>query len=160
VTVTNSGNAALVMSDIQPNSGEFLVGTNRCMAGYSLAPGASCTFGVLARLALAGERSGEVTINTSEGPYRIPLKATGVGVEANFEGSWWNAPAGSESGWGINLAHQGDVIFATWFTYDATGRALWFSMTAGRTGNSVFSGTLFETYGPAFNATPFNPNAV
>src|SRR5262249_16505311 len=67
VTVTNSGNAALVMSDIQPNSGEFLVGTNRCMAGYSLAPGASCTFGVLARLALAGERSGEVTINTSEG---------------------------------------------------------------------------------------------
>jgi hypothetical protein len=160
VRVTNSGNAALVMSDIQTGSNEFLVGTNGCMPGYSLAPGASCTFGVLARLALAGERSGEVTINTSEGPYRIPLEATGAGAPPNFEGSWWNAPAGSESGWGINLAHQGDVIFATWFTYDATGRAWWLSMTANRTGNGVYSGMLFETHGPAFNATPFDPNAV
>jgi len=25
----------------------------------------------------------------------------------NFEGSWWTAPAGSESGWGLNFAHQG-----------------------------------------------------
>ena len=164
VTVTNSGNAALVMSDIQPDSGEFLVGTNGCLPGSSLAPGASCTFGVLARLANAGDRSGEVTINTSEGPYRIPLEATGVAAQPsagpNYEGSWWNAPAGSESGWGINFAHQGDVIFATWFTYDATGRAWWLSMTANRTGNSVFSGTLYETHGPSFNATPFNPNAV
>ena len=30
----------------------------------------------------------------------------------NYEGLWWNAPPGSESGWGINLAHQGNVIFA------------------------------------------------
>ena len=34
----------------------------------------------------------------------------------NYEGLWWRSPAGSESGWGINFAHQGDVIFATWFT--------------------------------------------
>jgi predicted Zn-dependent protease len=164
VTVTNSGNAALVMSDIRPDSGEFLVGTNGCLLGGSLAPGARCTFGVLARLTQAGDRSGEVTINTSEGPYRIPLEATGVAAQPsptpNYEGSWWNAPAGSESGWGINFAHQGDVIFATWFTYDAAGRAWWLSMTANRTGNNVFSGTLYETRGPAFNTTPFNPNAV
>ena len=52
---------------------------------------------------------------------------------ANYQGLFWNAPAGSESGWGINFAHQGDVIFATWFTYDATGKALWLSMTANKT---------------------------
>ncbi len=34
----------------------------------------------------------------------------------NYQGLWWNAPAGSESGWGINFAHQGDTLFATWFT--------------------------------------------
>ena len=34
----------------------------------------------------------------------------------NFGGLWWNSPAGSESGWGINFAHQGDQIFASWFT--------------------------------------------
>jgi hypothetical protein len=164
VTVTNSGNAAMVMSDIRPDNSEFLVGRNGCLPGDSLAPGASCTFGVLAHLAGTGDRSGEVTINTSEGPYRIPLDATGVDAQQppapNYEGSWWNAPAGSESGWGINFAHQGDVIFATWFTYDATGRAWWLSMTAARTANNVFSGTLYETRGPAFNAVPFDPNAV
>ncbi len=163
VTVTNSGNAALMMSGIGPDSSDFLIGTNGCLPGSSLAPGASCTFGVLARLTEVGDRSGEVTINTSEGPYRIPLGATGVAAPPppgpNYEGSWWNAPAGSESGWGINFAHQGDVIFATWFTYDTAGRAWWLSMTANRTGDNVFSGVLFETHGPAFN-TPFNPNAV
>ena len=51
VTVTNSGNAALVISGIRTGSGDFLVGTNGCAPGASLAPGASCTFGVLARLA-------------------------------------------------------------------------------------------------------------
>jgi hypothetical protein len=39
---------------------------------------------------------------------------------ANYQGIWWNA---SESGWGINLAHQGDTVFASWFTYDTAGKA-------------------------------------
>ncbi|HET7260338.1 MAG TPA: S8 family peptidase, partial [Casimicrobiaceae bacterium] len=47
--------------------------------------------------------------------------------EANYQGLWWASPAGSESGWGLNVAHQGNVIFATWFTYDASGKALWLS---------------------------------
>ena len=34
----------------------------------------------------------------------------------NYQDLWWN-PA--ESGWGVNFTHQGDIIFATWFTYDA-----------------------------------------
>ena len=168
ITVTNSGNAALAISGIRTGTGDFLVGTNGCTPGASLAPGASCTFGVLARLASAGDRSDEVTIDTSEGPYRVPLDATGVGapqppaqaLAPNFEGSWWTAPAGSESGWGLNFAHQGDVIFATVFTYDATGKTWWLSMTANRIGNNVFSGTLYETRGPAFNTVPFDSKAV
>ncbi len=164
VALTNSGNAALVISGIRTGSGEFVVGTNGCTPGIALTPGASCTFGLLAHLASTGDRTDEVTIDTSEGPYRIPLDATGVAgqqsLAPNFEGSWWNAPGGSESGWGINFAHQGDVIFATWFTYDAAGRAWWLSMTAIQTGDNVFSGTIYETRGPAFNAVPFDPKAV
>jgi hypothetical protein len=79
---------------------------------------------------------------------------------ANYEGLWWNAPAGSESGWGINFAHQGDVIFATWFTYDATGKGWWLVMTAPKTAQNTYSGTLYQTTGPAFNAVPFNPMQV
>ena len=79
---------------------------------------------------------------------------------ANYEGLWWNAPAGSEAGWGINVAHQGDVIFATWFTYAANGKAWWLAMTANQTAPNAFSGTLYQTHGPAFSAVPFSPSAV
>ena len=78
----------------------------------------------------------------------------------NYQGLWWNAPAGSESGWGINLAHQGDVIFATWFTYGATGEPWWLAMTAERTAESAYGGTLFQNRGPSFDAVPFDPTKV
>lgn len=83
-----------------------------------------------------------------------------AGGNANYQGLWWNAPAGSESGWGINLAHQGDVIFATWFTYDASGAAWWLVMTAQKTAASTYAGTLYQTIGPSFDATPFDPSKV
>jgi len=79
---------------------------------------------------------------------------------ANYQGLWWNSPAGSESGWGINFAHQGDIIFATWFTYDANGKAWWLFMTASKSSPNIYEGELIQTHGPAFSATPFDPNAV
>jgi len=60
----------------------------------------------------------------------------------------------------MNLAQQGDIIFATWFTYDANRNPLWYSVTAGQTSPGVFAGALIRTSGPAFNAVPFNGNAV
>ncbi|MGE5088698.1 MAG: hypothetical protein ACM3QY_06200, partial [Candidatus Levyibacteriota bacterium] len=79
---------------------------------------------------------------------------------ANYTGMWWASPAGSESGWGISLSHQGSVIFATWFTYDATGKAWWLSMTATRVAPNRYEGTLFESHGPAYNATSYDPSLV
>ena len=78
------------------------------------------------------------------------------GGTKNYEGLWWNAPAESESGWGINFAHQGDIIFATWFTYDTTGKAWWLSMTAEKTADATYAGTLYRTSGSAFSAVPFD----
>jgi hypothetical protein len=79
---------------------------------------------------------------------------------ANYEGLWWNSPAGSESGWGINIAHQGIVIYMTWFTYDLTGKALWLAMTAQQDTTGAFVGTLSRFTGPPFSAVPFNPGQV
>ena len=97
-------------------------------------------------------------------PFGGVSPATAVQVIAagpsNYEGLWWNAPAGSESGWGINLAHQGDTIFATWFTYDLAGKGLWLVMTASLTATGSYAGTLFQTTGPPFNSVPFNPAQV
>jgi hypothetical protein len=88
------------------------------------------------------------------GPTTLPPPAL------NFGGTWWNAPAGSESGWGINLAHQGDVIFTTWFTHDANGKAWYLTMTAFQTGANTFTGTLYQTSGPPLGAIPFDPALV
>jgi hypothetical protein len=81
---------------------------------------------------------------------------------ASFQGLWWASPAASESGWGLNVAHQGDTIFATWFTYDTTGKEWWLSMTANKTSSSppTYSGQLLQTHGPAFSAVPFDPTQV
>lgn len=78
----------------------------------------------------------------------------------NYEGLWYAAPAESESGWGINFAHQRDIIFATWFTYDLNGNAWWLIMQANKTADGVYQGNLVETHGPAFNTVPFAPKAT
>lgn len=102
-----------------------------------------------------------ITVNdpawgSQESAKSSPLAFTIPGTPTlNFQGLWWNSPAGSESGWGINLAHQGDTIFATWFTYDPTGNPWWLTMTAQKTSTNTFSGTLYQTRGPAFDASPF-----
>src|SRR5438552_2091823 len=80
-------------------------------------------------------------------------------LAANYQGLWW-VPAGLESGWGLNLAHQAATIFATWFTYDTDGTPLWLSATLSKGVGESFSGALLKTAGPAFNAVPFDPNAV
>ena len=96
----------------------------------------------------------------------VPTCALGgsAGSSTNYQDLWWRGP--SESGWGINLTHQGDTIFATWFTYDSSGRGLWLVMSNGvKTAEGVYSGPLYRTTGPAFNAaswsaTPVNVTAV
>ena len=95
----------------------------------------------------------------------LPTCTSGIAVAdlaqtTNYQGLWWASPGGSESGWGINFAHEGDIIFATWFTYDVNGKAWWLSMTANKSAPGVYSGTFYQTNGPAFSAMPFNPAAV
>jgi hypothetical protein len=85
---------------------------------------------------------------------------SGGGAWANYQGIWWNAPANSESGWGINFAHQGDTVFASWFTYDTNGKGWWLVMTAQKTAPNTYSGKLYQTRGPAFSAATFDPAAV
>jgi hypothetical protein len=73
----------------------------------------------------------------------------------NYQDLWWNH---SESGWGVNITHQSNTLFATLFTYDAAGQPMWLVMSNGSmttTGN--YSGPLYRTTGPAFNAVPFTP---
>ena len=83
------------------------------------------------------------------------------GSMPNYTDLWWKSPAGSESGWGIFLTHQGDNIFAVWFTYDVDGKPVWFvGSNVVKTGNATYSGPLYRTFGPPFSASPWDPSRV
>ena len=86
--------------------------------------------------------------------------AANAAATSNYQGLWWAAPAGVESGWGINFAHEGDTIFATWFTYDVDGTPMWLVVTAPKSAPGTYTGTLYRTTGPAFSAVPFDPSRV
>jgi hypothetical protein len=89
------------------------------------------------------------------------IQATIAVAGPNYQGLWWNAPAGSQSGWGLSIDHQGDVIFAAWFTYDESGAGMWLVMPNGaRTGDGTYAGDVYRTTGPAFDARPWDPSAV
>lgn len=86
------------------------------------------------------------------------------GASPNYQDLWLNSPANTEAGWGMNITHQGDILFATWFTYEAGGttaapaKGMWLVMSNGnRTAPGVYSGTLYRTTGPAFSSVPFTP---
>ncbi|MEO8675461.1 MAG: hypothetical protein ABI569_07765 [Casimicrobiaceae bacterium] len=81
-------------------------------------------------------------------------------ASVNYGGLWWKSPPGSESGWGLNLSHQGDDIFATWFTYNGAGRGYWLVMLANKMPDGTYRGTLYESHGPPYFATPFDPDQV
>ena len=82
------------------------------------------------------------------------------GAAPNYQNLWWRA-SGSESGWGANITHQGDVLFMTWFTYDAAGKGMWLSASnVVKTGNGTYSGTLYRTWGPSFDLQPWDPARV
>ena len=72
------------------------------------------------------------------------------GSSENFQDLWFN-PA--DTGWGVNIAHQGDIVFGTYFTYDANGKGEWLVVPdAMKSGTGTYAGTLARATGPAFDA--------
>jgi hypothetical protein len=133
VTPTKVGTATLTFTDANNGTFNYVIGAvNQTKAITREAFGTipTCTFGTVADLSTA----------------------------TNYQDLWWNKPANSESGWGINLNHESDTIFATWFTYDTDGTPLWLVVTANKTGTGVYSGDLYRTAGARFDA--FNPASV
>ncbi|MGZ5065087.1 MAG: hypothetical protein ACXWG1_06030 [Usitatibacter sp.] len=79
-------------------------------------------------------------------------------ASGNFTDLWW--AGASESGWGVNLNHQSDVIFATLFTYAADRNGMWLVASMTKQADGSFTGPLLQTTGPAFNASPWIATSV
>jgi len=82
----------------------------------------------------------------------LQVVKSGGGTAPNYQGLWWVA-GGTENFWGINFAHQGDLVFGTWYTYDTSGNAYWLSMLGNRTTSTsnVYGGDINVNAGPPFN---------
>ncbi len=61
----------------------------------------------------------------------------------NLVGFWWKP---TESGWGLTIQQQGTSTFAIWFTYDAQGAAIWYTLTCSFAG-STCAGDLYTGSG-------------
>jgi hypothetical protein len=102
-----------------------------------------------------------ITRTVYASPVPTCVQAETFAAASNYSDLWWRSPAASESGWGVNVTQQGDILFATWFTYDASGKGVWLVMSRGeKTAPGTYSGTLYRTTGPAFDVVPWNPQLV
>ena len=70
---------------------------------------------------------------------------------------WWGTAA--EDGWGINIAQQGRVLFPVWYTYDAAGKAIFFTAQNGSWKGTVWSGTVVTHTSSAWLGVPYVASA-
>lgn len=87
------------------------------------------------------------TINGVAGSKAISRQVFGAGSttpSVYYTDLWWNA---GESGWGVALTQQFDKIFATWYAYDAAGKATWYVASDCAVTNSGCQGVLYQTSG-------------
>lgn len=91
------------------------------------------------------------------------VSASATTVTRDYSDLWF---VPTEAGWGANMAQQGDIIFLTLFVYGSNTQPTWYvasDMTLQfppGNGTPRFTGPLYQTSGPFFGTTPFNPNAV
>ena len=166
VQLMNLGPAVLTPNAIVingPAAYDFPGVADTCRVGAAIPAGESCQISIFFEPQDIGARYANLVIDAPQLGSLAILQIAGLGVKAtvdNASGMWWNAPANSEPGWGINFAHQNETIFATWFTFGQDGKPLWLVVAAKRTAPNVYSGTLYTGTGPAFNASPFEPALV
>jgi hypothetical protein len=81
----------------------------------------------------------------------------------DYTNLWFNA---NESGWGMNVIHQERILFVTIFAYGTDRKPTWFvgpATTYASTdanGAEIYTGDLYVTTGPAFNAATFDATSV
>jgi hypothetical protein len=160
----------LVASNMVHQSNDTYVGSLYRVSGpaFNRMPWTSVTATQVGAITLrfTGEGAGSVTYNVGTvvvskniekqifGAVPVCVATnTSRAAATNFQDLWWNP---NESGWGLNLTHQGNIIFATLFTYDGAGNDLWLvASSLSKQMDGSFAGALYSTIGPAFNAAPW-----
>lgn len=68
---------------------------------------------------------------------------------------WWAGSA--QNGWGLAILQQYQTLFALWFTYDASGKAVWYVMPGGDWAvRDDYHGPVFKAVGPPWLGVPYD----
>ena len=109
-------------------------------------------------LSFANNSTGAITytINNLAGSKSITQQVFATGTSAptiNYTDIWWNP---NESGWGISLTQQFGMIFAAWYTYDATGKPIWYVVPNCPVSGAGCSGAIYQVTGGEPLSTAWN----
>jgi len=82
----------------------------------------------------------------------------GRATATNYSDLWWQP---IESGWGLSVVHQGNLIYIAWYTYAADGQPVWMVSLLTRQEDGSYSGSInragsgvwyvYNTFGPVTN---------
>lgn len=80
-------------------------------------------------------------------PFCSLQNPTGNGFRAgltNYTDHWWGGAAAS--GWGVQISHQGNQVFAGWYSYNPQGNASWLTLQGTQDPNNArrFTGTVYQ----------------
>src|SRR5262249_41246771 len=75
----------------------------------------------------------------------LPSAGNATTTVIDYGDLWYNAPAESQGGWGVNIAQQGEGLFLTLFVYGQDGKPHWYvASSVASTGANAFGGQLFD----------------
>ncbi|MFZ1548242.1 MAG: hypothetical protein WAT12_14280 [Candidatus Nitrotoga sp.] len=71
----------------------------------------------------------------------------------DYNDLWWNP---NESGWGVAITQEYGMIFAAWYTYDASGKAIWYVASRCPMVGNGCTGDLYQVTGGSPFTSPWN----
>jgi len=85
-----------------------------------------------------------------------PLDHTPV---ATYGDLWWGGD--SQDGWGVAINQQYRTLFSVWYTYDASGRTVWYVVPGGSwTSANTYTGTAYRVTGSPWIGAAFDASAT
>lgn len=89
---------------------------------------------------------------------RLPFGPVDSTPVASYGDIWWGGLA--QNGWGISINQQYRTLFCVWYTYDASGKDVWYVVPGGQwTSQASFAGTAYRASGSAWLGVPYDANA-
>ena len=101
------------------------------------------------------------TINGVSGTKSItrqPLSAPDSTPVASYGDLWWGGSA--QNGWGVVINQQYRTLFVVWYTYDTTGKTVWYVATGSWTNANTITGTAYRTTGSPWIGSTYDPSAL